>query len=105
MYGVGVDTPSGFVTVKNYEYLQLEVGSSSIELNWDPVPGASNYYVYGRTAEGPRLLSTQTATSYIDNGTTVPSLLAPPQSTAQVQYAVLNSANISVYYSTRQARS
>jgi hypothetical protein len=105
VYGVGVDTPSGFVTVKEYTYLQTLVPDSSITVSWDPVPGASNYYVYGRSADGPMLLSTQAGTTFVDSGVVVGTIPAPPQSTAQVRYAVLSSSDITVFYSTRQARS
>lgn len=54
--------------------------TSSNTVNWGAVTGATGYRIYGRTAGYERLLATvaSTATSWVDDGSTVAAFTAPP---------------------------
>lgn len=107
-YSVAVQTSAGIVTTKFWEFIQTTGATSAVKLTWDPIPGALNYFVYGRTSSSPvpGLIATvaPALTTYTDTGAVVPGLPPPTQNTSTVQYSTLGTLTVNVLYSTRPAR-
>ena len=98
-YGIAVKTASGIVTVKNWV---SSSGTGSAVLSWDEVPGAIEYYVYGRSFGSAGLLATVLTNSYTDTGSSVPGATAPSTNSIQILYPVLGTVTINSYTSTRR---
>lgn len=103
-YAIAAQTPSGIVTTKNYSSVTVPSASSEVTVSWDPIPGATTYYVYGRDPAAPGLLSTQVGTTFVDTGLTAPGASPPPQNSVPIKYVTLASIAVDSRYSSRQVR-
>lgn len=82
------------------------VGTGTIRINWDTVPGAESYEVYGRTVAGFGLLAIVTAptTTFDDVSATVPGAAQPVLNTMGVRYPKQGNLTFNMYYTDRPTR-
>lgn len=69
------------VTIRSMAAAQVSVitgQASAVEVQWDPVAGATEYLVYGRQPNGQTQYWRTTATSFVDTGSTAATAGTPP---------------------------
>ena len=102
MYGVLTKFADGNVTVRNWTEVSV-VSDVSVELSWDPVPGAIGYDVYVENDTHTGLLASlpATTTTFTDDGALTPTGVAPAFSTAPTRHPVLGNLSVQTFYSSR----
>jgi hypothetical protein len=81
-YRVMAQRPAGYTTAKSpasFEVTVTVVDGARVTIEWDPVPDATAYVVYGRTPGAQTTSWTVTSTSFTDDGTTA-GIAATPSS-------------------------
>lgn len=108
-YCISVTTPEDTGTPDGWVYPQI-VGSTNktVALSWDPVPGATEYKVWGREAGQIGLLATITdmsITKFVDDGSIVPTGGLPNTlPMAPIRYNRLRDLQVIARYASRQQR-
>lgn len=98
----------GEIAPRNFVRFDNMVESTRLTISWTPYEGASQYKVWGRSADGVGLLMVQSATltpSFLDDGVFTPTVGTPATSTAPVRLLQLSSLTVRTNYSTRTGRS
>lgn len=107
VYGIGAALPAGIVTAHEFATVTVSSASSKVKLDWPAVAGATNYFVYGRTAtSGLYLIAVVDGSTltFTDDGSVITTTPIPPQDQTTVTYIAQGTTTLSVKYSSRSGR-
>lgn len=101
-FGVAAKDADG-LTPPAIAKVTLTAANSSVKFDWDRVPSATSYVIYGRVAPVGQLTEVTTLT-YTDDGTGVGTAEEPVNiNTSGVHYAILGALDLTPVYSRRRA--
>jgi len=103
-YAVTVMTPLGETLADNIGTQVLAAAGSAAHVEWNAIPGALGYRVYGRSFPGARLLATTaaSATSFTDVGFPLTTVEPPVVDTSGVRYCTLGNTVLNMFYTARR---
>lgn len=103
-YAVTVVTPGGETLADNIGTQNVTDGSAA-KIEWDAVPGALGYKVYGRTfPSGARLIASlgPNVSSFTDIGFPLGAIVPPAFDTSGVRYCTLGTVTLNMQYTNRR---
>lgn len=100
-YGVTAVTPSGETLATNFTSIVANA-DNSVRVEWDAVPMATSYKIYGRNGVAVGLIGTTTGLYFNDPGLgTVPSTVVPQVNSSGHRYPKLGVLTVSAAYTDR----
>lgn len=102
-YAVTIVTPAGETLADSVGSTNVPDGSAAI-IEWDPVPGALGFKIYGRTLPGAKLVASvgPSITSFTDIGFPLGAIDPPAFDTSGVRYCKLGTVQLNMMYTNRR---
>lgn len=105
-YAVTVITPTGQTLANNIGTNVVTANGSGVQLEWNAVPGALGYKVYGRTFPGAKLIATfgPDVTTFNDVGFELTATDPPAFDSSGVRYCRLREVKLNMYHTDRRLK-